>query len=335
MMVLRAPRIDFAPACPEGCALARVAGVASATDHDLAEEAMREAGEPNGQVAPRLAHGDEFFGWLVGGRVLSFGWVTYHDRTVGPVQLAEASGRAFLYNFHTLEEYRGRGLYPALLLTMRHVLGREKVTEFVIDVDVRNTASVRGIEKGGFVLMAQVSFLTLFARWRCLATQTVLGRTASYQNGASPRASFRESRFSDPIGAKWQRAVFDSDIAMYSTGQDRFFMEAPTLNRRSAPRAKISLPIRVRPFDSKYPEEICTTLNMSRNGLFFATSTGHYLELYFLHMKVHVMRNFQPNDPVNQEEIGDVVRVEGPRDGKLGVAICIATVTKSGARSGA
>ena len=110
-------------------------------------------------------------------------------------------------------------------------------------------------------------------------------------------------------------------------------MGVPTLNRRSTPRAKTSLPIRVRPFDSKYPEEIGTTLNMSRDGLYFVTSAGHYLELYFLHMKVHVMRNFQPNDPANQEEISDVVRVEGPKDGKWGVAICIATATKSGARS--
>jgi RimJ/RimL family protein N-acetyltransferase len=179
VMVLRAPRNDFGPSCPEGCALVRIAGAASAADHDLAEEVMRAAGEPNGLVAPRLAHGDEFFGWLADGRVVSFGWVTCQDRTVGPFQFAEVSGRTFLYNFHTLEAYRGRGLYPALLLAMRHVLGREKVTEFVIDVNAHNTASARGIEKGGFVLVARVAFLTLFTRWRCLGSRTVLERTAS------------------------------------------------------------------------------------------------------------------------------------------------------------
>ena len=82
-------------------------------------------------------------------------------------------------------------------------------------------------------------------------------------------------------------------------------------------------------------ENLVTHLNMSRNGLYFVTSSRHYLELYFRNMKVRVMRNFQPNDPANQEEIGDVVRLEGPKDGKWGVAICIATATKSGARSGA
>jgi hypothetical protein len=179
VMVLWAPRTDFSPACPDGCALARVAGAASAADLDLAKEAMRAAGEPNGLVAPRLAHGDEFFGWLLDGRVVSFGWVTCQDRTVGPFPLAEVPGRAFLYNFHTLDGYRGRGLYPALLLAMRHVLGREKAIEFVIDVDVRNTSSARGIENGGFVLAAQVAFLTLFSHWRCLGSRTVLERTAS------------------------------------------------------------------------------------------------------------------------------------------------------------
>jgi hypothetical protein len=179
LLVLRAPRNDLGPACPEGCALVRIARASSAADQDLAEQAMRAAGELIGLVAPRLAHGDEFFGWLLGGRVVSFGWVTYQDRTLGPILLAQASGRAFLYNFHTVEEYRGRKLYPALLLAMRHLLGREKVIEFVIDVDVRNTASAKGIEKGGFVLAAQVAFLTLFAHWCCFGRRTVLERTAA------------------------------------------------------------------------------------------------------------------------------------------------------------
>lgn len=178
-MVLRAPHCDVGPACPEGCSLARVAGTACDADHDLANEAMHAAGEPLGLVAPRFAHGDEFFGWLVRGRVVSFGWVTYQDRAIGPIQLAQASGRAFLYNFHTLEGYRGQRLYPALLLAMRHVLGRERVTEFFIDVNVRNTASARGIAKGGFVPVAQVTFLTVFARWCCLGSRRMLERTAS------------------------------------------------------------------------------------------------------------------------------------------------------------
>lgn len=177
-MVLRAPHSDVGPACPDGCSLFRVAGKACAADRNLASDAMRAAGEPLGLVAPRFAHGDEFFGWLVGGRVVSFGWVTRRDRTVGPFQLAEVLGRAFLYNFHTLEGYRGQGFYPALLLAVRDVLGRENLTEFVLDVNVRNSASVRGIEKAEFVPVAQVDFLTLFDRWCCLGSRTLVERSS-------------------------------------------------------------------------------------------------------------------------------------------------------------
>jgi hypothetical protein len=178
-MVLRAPSNEFGQACPEGCTLVRVRSSASIPNRDLAEAAMQAAGEQIGLVGPRLAHGDEFFGWLIGSRVVSFGWGTYQDRTVGPIPLAEAAGRVFLYNFHTLEGYRGRRLYPALLLAIRHLLGIENIADFVIDVDPRNTASARGIEKGGFVPVAQVAFLTLFNRWRCLGSRTVSERTAS------------------------------------------------------------------------------------------------------------------------------------------------------------
>lgn len=178
-LILRANRTESEPAYPEGFSLLRVTGSAAVAYQDLAEEAMRSAGEPDGLVTQRFAHGDVFFGWMVEGRVVSFGWVTYRNRVVGSVRLAEAPGRAFLYNFHTLEAYRGRGLYPALLLAMRSILGRESMNEFIIDVNVRNSASARGIEKAGFTPAARVALITLFTRWRCPFRRTVLAPTAA------------------------------------------------------------------------------------------------------------------------------------------------------------
>lgn len=134
--------------------------------HQVAEGAMRAAGEPDGLVAPRLAHGDELFGWAEGARIVCFGWVMTRDRAVGPFRLTSAPGRIFLYNFHTLPEHRGRGLGAALHGAIRRVLGNETASEFVSDVNVRNTASRRCLEKSGFVPVARVSFLTLLGRWR-------------------------------------------------------------------------------------------------------------------------------------------------------------------------
>ena len=67
---------------------------------------------------------------------------------------------------------------------------------------------------------------------------------------------------------------------------------------RRPPRAKLSQPVRVRPYHSGLPEEICVTQNVSRRGLYFETSLGHY----FAGMYVYVTRNFHADDPMSREE---------------------------------
>jgi len=100
-------------------------------------------------------------------------------------------------------------------------------------------------------------------------------------------------------------------------------LEAPVKNRRRAPRAKVSLPVRVLGFDSNCPEEIVRTSNMSREGLYFETSARHYLEQYFRNGKLLVTRNFHPDDITNLDEAGQIIRVDSLPDGKLGVSIRI------------
>lgn len=158
---------------PGKYSLARIRPHASDADRDLAEEAMRMAGEPTGLVSARLAHGDELIGWQSEGRIVSFCWISYHERSVGPVRLADTPGRVFLYNAFTLKEHRGRRLFAALLLAARSSLGREGATELVCDVDVRNTPSARSLEKAGFVPVGRLAFLTLFNRWRWPLERTV------------------------------------------------------------------------------------------------------------------------------------------------------------------
>lgn len=105
--VLSALALEEAQSPPAGFTPVRIRQSAGAEDVQLAEAAMRSAGEADGLVSPRLEHGDELFGWQREGRVASFGWVTYRDRWVGPARLVEAPGRVFLYNFYTLPEVRG------------------------------------------------------------------------------------------------------------------------------------------------------------------------------------------------------------------------------------
>jgi len=99
---------------------------------------------------------------------------------------------------------------------------------------------------------------------------------------------------------------------------------------RLTPRETLSEPVRIRPCDPQYPEEICTTMNVSRSGLYFVTSTEHY----FIGMNVIVALNFGPDDPMHREQIGDVVRMERLATNKWGVAIRILMHGNPGIYSG-
>jgi hypothetical protein len=75
--------------------------------------------------------------------------------------------------------------------------------------------------------------------------------------------------------------------------------------------------IRIRPVESQFAEEIRPTLNVTWDGLYFATSSGHY----FSGMNVYVARNFRSSDPANREKQGTVVRVDNLKEGRWGVAV--------------
>src|ERR1700691_2017917 len=88
---------------------------------------------------------------------------------------------------------------------------------------------------------------------------------------------------------------------------------------RLAPRETLPEPFLVRPCDPLYPEEVCTTANVSRGVLYFLTPRNHY----FVGMNVVVTLNFGPDDPIDRKQIGDVVRIEALDEDKWGVAIRI------------
>jgi hypothetical protein len=165
-VVFYATRLVAAPAPPPGFSPVRVSRDQPAAVED-AQKAMRAAGEPAGLVAARIAAGEEFFGWRGADGIVAFCWVTYANRSVGPCRLRDVPGRVFFYNGHTLRDYRGRGLFQALLFSMQQQLSAEGAGEFVCEVHVRNAASTRGVGKAGFRPVADVAWLTLFNRWEC------------------------------------------------------------------------------------------------------------------------------------------------------------------------
>lgn len=97
-------------------------------------------------------------------------------------------------------------------------------------------------------------------------------------------------------------------------------MKEPPKSRRISSRINQSRTVRIRPAESQYVEEIRTTLNVSWDGFYFATSIGHY----FSGMIVYVTCDFRSNDLTNREQQGTVVRVDELKEGRWGVAIQLA-----------
>jgi len=163
IVIFRAGPLDEPHRIPPALSLLRIA--ADDDNHGIPESAMAAAGEDPNLVADRFRNSDQFFAWQLGGSVPAFGWITEGPRIIGACLLPRHPGRLYLYNFHTDPAFRGRGLYPQLLLAIRESVAPENKTDLVIDVNARNTASLRGVEKAGFRQLGQTSSICLFRRW--------------------------------------------------------------------------------------------------------------------------------------------------------------------------
>ena len=99
-------------------------------------------------------------------------------------------------------------------------------------------------------------------------------------------------------------------------------------NRRRNPRARISLPIRVRSADfaDDQVDEVRATVNVSRSGLYFSSHRISY------HPGMKVLLTIPFRDVVadaGSEERGEVVRVEHFKDGRMGVAVRLLKSTEN------
>ena len=90
--------------------------------------------------------------------------------------------------------------------------------------------------------------------------------------------------------------------------------------KRQSPRARVSMSARIRPSDPRFEEEVTTTLNRSRQGLYFTTWAEHY----HLGMHLHVTFPYSSSvDLCNCEQMANVTRIDRLQDGRLGIAVQI------------
>ncbi len=103
------------------------------------------------EVTKRLANDNKAFVAYVNNQPAAFGWMARDNAKIGELnhEFILPAGNRYLWNFRTLEAYRGLGIYPALL---QYILqnGDNKASRFWIIHAPENKASLKGIQKAGF-----------------------------------------------------------------------------------------------------------------------------------------------------------------------------------------
>ena len=103
----------------------------------------------------RFAHQHILCAITDGDRIISSGWVNPNGaHYLGELDLNMTLGKELdvLYDFNTLESYRGQGLYPSLLQLICNRNAKIKL----IYAFPKNLASVKGIKKAGFTFIGNL-----------------------------------------------------------------------------------------------------------------------------------------------------------------------------------
>lgn len=151
-----------------GVSGARIRAV-TADDGEALRRAMIAAGSDNPSLSAVRVRGGRL-GYLIEqvdssaetppGTVLAYGWIARAGDTVDDLgfSLEMPSGEGWIYDCATIPTARGKGLYTALLRTMRGEFSVTGLEHGWIGTEPRNWASQRGIARAGFQKVADVDW---------------------------------------------------------------------------------------------------------------------------------------------------------------------------------
>lgn len=111
------------------------------------------------EIEQRFGEGHHIYLAWMGKEPVAYGWVATREGRIRDLQLSFplSSRDRYLWDFKTLPEWRGRGIYPLLL---QHIIRQElaQADRFWIGFVPGNEASKRGISKAGFQIVGDFSF---------------------------------------------------------------------------------------------------------------------------------------------------------------------------------
>jgi GNAT superfamily N-acetyltransferase len=111
------------------------------------------------EITRRFDAGHRAYVAEMNGQPAAWGWVATRSAEIGELRttFAVPAGERYLWNFVTLKDHRGLGVYPRLLEAIVRAESQE-AERFWIAYAPENHASGSGIRKAGFVALAELSF---------------------------------------------------------------------------------------------------------------------------------------------------------------------------------
>jgi GNAT superfamily N-acetyltransferase len=109
------------------------------------------------QVEERRRGGHQPYVGYIGGQAVTYGWVATKTASIGELDLVFAipANERYLWDFATLPEWQGKGLYPRLL---QAIVQTEAAERYWIIYAPENLPSGAGIHKAGFQSVGSLSF---------------------------------------------------------------------------------------------------------------------------------------------------------------------------------
>ena len=111
------------------------------------------------KIEQRFQGGNEAWVVRLGNKPVSFGWLSRGSARIGELskEIDLPRGNVYLWNFRTLEPYRGRGYYGQLLSTILGAEGKINDRIWIISAP-ENQSSFNGIVKVGFKPVGDIMF---------------------------------------------------------------------------------------------------------------------------------------------------------------------------------
>lgn len=136
-------------------------------------------------IRRRFIHGDTCFLGYLSNKIVYISWIDYQRILIPEIdkEIPINSTNAYIYNVRTDHEYRRRGISSYAYTKIAEYLKEHKVTKLFVAVSNNNGASVKSIEKAGFIRIRKITYIKILCLFKRYYEKDLLSEAKLYVQG--------------------------------------------------------------------------------------------------------------------------------------------------------